>query len=97
MRDGISIMEHFEGSTLETYPEFTEVKVSIHDPDYVKRFWSDEVPIIRTVTEQIPTVEIWEKGDWVARRFSGLKSSKVEAWLSQNGYHCSNYNFSIPN
>ena len=63
MEKDISIIQHFEGSTLDTYPELTEVTISIHDPDFVKRFWSELVPIVRTETEQIPTAAIWEKGD----------------------------------
>ena len=41
---------------------------------------------IQSLTVEIPTVEVFESGDWLSRRTAGVKSSKVMKWLLDNGY-----------
>jgi len=56
---------------LSAYPEFTPVEVNDG---------------ISTFTVEIPTAEVFTKGCWLARRFSGVTFSRVETWLFDHGY-----------
>lgn len=34
---------------------------------------------------EIPTHEIWQAGDWLARRYACTPFSKIQKWLAANG------------
>ena len=42
---------------------------------------ADDKPI------ELPTVEIWRKGDWLARRFSGVQFDLIEIALKKRGIY----------
>jgi len=36
---------------------------------------------------EIPTTDVFIKGDWLSRRFAGISFSMIEDWLLKNGHH----------
>jgi hypothetical protein len=57
---------------INCWPELTEVELT--DRNGTKRI------------VEIPTVEIWVAGDFVARRYASTPYWRIERWLRANGY-----------
>lgn len=79
------IKDHFE--TMPTLPETTRVKVTFRTEP---KFMTDSGELRPHLTEivEIPTSEIVEKGDWISRRFSGIKFPLIEKVLDRRNVTC---------
>lgn len=69
--------------SISDMPEVTVAKVSFTAP---RRFVFDNPATIDSIKVEIPTLEVFESGDWISRRTAGIKLSKVVSWLRSNGF-----------
>ncbi len=56
---------------IELWPETTLVEL---------KYRNDQIEIV-----EIPTVDIWVIGDWLARRYAATPYSVIQKWLRNNG------------
>ena len=68
-------------------PEITKVKVGIIADDWQPKFIMDTAQIEKYEIVEIPTSEIFVKGNALSRSFSGIKFPKIEAYLRKMGYY----------
>lgn len=93
----VEMTTHFERKTIADYPVNTHVEINIAPADWEKKFISDEMPVESSVMVTIPTKEIFQQGDWLSRRFSGIKFPLIKKWINNNMAIAGYYSFSIIN